>query len=85
VAFQPPVRVWPAGIVNVSVQCVIGSPRLVIASVVLKPPDVGVDCHVLRPWYVTEQPAVAAAAGIATAAPASTSTPAEATASNAFR
>jgi len=48
VAFQPPLRVCPAGSVNVSVQCVIGSPRLVIARVVLNPPDVGDDSHAFR-------------------------------------
>jgi hypothetical protein len=47
VAFQPPVRVCPPGSVNVSVQWVIGSPRLVIARVVVKPPEVDDDCHAL--------------------------------------
>jgi hypothetical protein len=61
VAFQPPLRVWPAGIVNVNVQWVIGSPRFVIESVALKPPDVGEDCHALVLMYVTLQPVAALA------------------------
>lgn len=48
VAFQPPVTVWPLGGVSVSVQWLIGSPRLVIASVALKPPEVGDDCQAFR-------------------------------------
>jgi hypothetical protein len=86
VAFQPPVRVCPLGSVNVSDQWLIGSPRLVIARVVVKPPDVGDDCHALVFVYVTEQPEAAAEAGNATtAAPANTSAPTAADASRAFR